>query len=149
MSDEDESADPGMTAAERAIVTLLSDRDANEAMDEGEREDREANEAIDEEEREDRGTSAISLFPQHPAPANSVKKKETAAELAEMIHQDLSQLEGWPERGVKVTVYGFNPWNSMLTIGVEAGPVLRTDLQGLCDIITERLKRLYVIDAGT
>ena len=64
-----------------------------------------------------------------------------------MIQQDLSQLEGWPERGVKVTVYGFNPWNSMLTIGVEAGPVPRADLQGLCDIITERLKRLYVIDA--
>ncbi len=46
-----------------------------------------------------------------------------------------------------MTVYGFNPWNSMLTIGVEAGPVSTADLQGLCDIITERLKRLYVIDA--
>jgi len=66
-----------------------------------------------------------------------------------MIQQDLSQLEGWPEHGVTVTVYGLNPWNSMLTIGVEAGPVPRADLQGLCDIITERLKRLYVIDAGT
>ncbi len=149
MSDEDESADPGITAAERAIITLLSDRDANEAMDEGEREDREANEAIDEEEREDRRTSAISLFPRHPAPANPVQQKKTAEELAEMIHQDLSQLEGWPERGVKVTVYGLNPWNSMLTFGVEAGPVPRADLQGLCEIITERLKRLYVIDART
>ena len=39
-----------------------------------------------------------------------------------MIQQDLSQLEGWPERGVKVTVYGLNPWNSMLTIGVKAVP---------------------------
>ena len=53
------------------------------------------------------------------------------------------------ERGVKVTVYGLNPWNSMLTFGVEAGPVPRADLQGLCEIITERLKRLYVIDART
>jgi hypothetical protein len=143
MTDEDESADPGI----RAIIALLSGRKANEAIDEGERKDREANEAIDEEERKDRGTSAISQFPQHPAPANPVKQKKTAEELAEMIHQDLSQLEGWPERGVKVTVYGFNPWNSMLTFGVEAGPVPRDDLQGLCDIITERLKRLYVIDA--
>ncbi len=157
MSDEDKSADPGI----RSIIALLSGRKANEAIDEGERKDREANQAIDEEEQEDRdanepfdederkdrGTSAISLFPQHPAPANPVKQKKTAEELEAMIQQDLSQLEGWPERGVKVTVYGFNPWNSMLTIGVEAGPVPRADLQGLCDIITERLKRLYVIDA--
>jgi hypothetical protein len=171
MSDEDERADLGI----RTIIGLLSGRkaneaidkgerkdrktneaideeewehrEANEAFDEGEREDRETNEAIDEEEREDRGTSAISLFPQHPASAIPVKQKKTAEELEAMIHHDLSQLEGWPERGVKVTVYGFNPWNSMLTIGVEAGPVPRADLQGLCDIITERLKRLYVIDA--
>ena len=129
MSDEDKSADPGI----RSIIALLSGRKANEAIDEGE--------------RKDRGTSAISLFPQHPAPANPVKQKKTAEELEAMIQQDLSQLEGWPERGVKVTVYGLNPWNSMLTIGVEAGPVPRADLQGLCDIITERLKRLYVIDA--
>ena len=157
MSDEDERADPGI----RTIIALLSGRKANEAIDEGERKDRdaneafdedelgdrEANEAIDEDEPEDRETSAISQFLQHPAPANPIKQKKTAKELAEMIRQDLSQLQGWPERGVKVTVYGFNPWNSMLTIGVEAGPVPRDDLQGLCDIITERLKRLYVIDA--
>ena len=170
MSDEDKRAGPGI----RTIVALLSGRKANEAIDEGERKDREANaideeeredrdtneafdedergdreasKAIDEEEREDRGTPAISLFPQHPAPENPVKQKKSAEELEAMIQQDLSQLEGWPERGVKVTVYGFNPWNSMLTIGVEAGPVPRDDLQGLCDIITERLKRLYVIDA--
>ena len=171
MTDEDESTDSGV----RTIIALLSGRkaneaideeerkdresneafdeeerehrEANEAFDEGDREDRETNEAIDEEEREDRGTSAISLFPQHPASAIPVKQKRTTEELEAMIHQDLSQLEGWPERGVKVTVYGFNPWNSMLTIGVEAGPVPRADLQGLCDIITERLKRLYVIDA--
>ena len=145
MSNEDERSDLGI----RTIIGLLSGRKANEAIDEGERKDRKTNEAIDEEEREDRGTSAISLFLQHPASAIPVKQKKTAEELEAMIHQDLSQLEGWPERGVKVTVYGLNPWNSMLTIGVEAGPVPRADLQGLCDIITERLKRLYVIDAGT
>ena len=61
-----------------------------------------------------------------------------------MIHQDLSQIEGCPERGVKVTVYGLNPWNSMLTFGVDAGSVPnKTDLQSFCDIITERLRRLY------
>src|SRR5712672_271791 len=105
MSNEDERSDLGI----RTIIGLLSGRKANEA--------------IDEEEREDRGTSAISLFLQHPASAIPVKQKKTAEELEAMIHQDLSQLEGWPERGVKATVYGLNPWNSMLTIGVEAGPV--------------------------
>jgi len=61
-----------------------------------------------------------------------------------MIHQDLRQLEDCPKQGVKVTVYGLNPWNSMLTFGVDAGPVPnKTDLHSFCDIITERLKRLY------
>src|SRR6476646_1175445 len=69
---EDESADPGT----RAIIALLSGRKANEAIDEEEQEDREANEAFDEDEREDRGTSTISQFPQHPAPANPVKQKK-------------------------------------------------------------------------
>jgi hypothetical protein len=76
----------------------------------------------------------------------TVKEKRTAEELAAMIHHDLSQIEGCPKRGVKVTVYGLNPWNSLLTFGVAAGPVPnKTDLQALCDIITERLKRLYYV----
>ena len=63
-----------------------------------------------------------------------------------MIHQDLSQIEGYPKQGVKVTVYGLNPWNSLLTFGVDAGPAPnKADLQRFCDIITERLKRLYVV----
>src|SRR5450631_3860501 len=74
----------------------------------------------------------------------AAKEKKTAEELAAMIHYDLSQIEGCPERGVKVTVYGLNPWNSLLTFGVEAGPVPnKSDLQAFCDFITERLKRLY------
>ena len=43
-----------------------------------------------------------------PVPA---KEKKTAEELAAMIRQDLSGVEGCPKRGVTVTVYGFNPWN--------------------------------------
>ena len=135
MSDEDESTDSSIIAVERGILRFLRDREPKEAVDEGA--------------REDRGPSDVRQLPPHPAPAIPVKQKKTAEELEAMIHQDLSQLEGWPERGVKVTVYGLNPWNSMLTFGVEAGPVPRADLQGLCDIITERPKRLYVIDAGT
>jgi hypothetical protein len=72
------------------------------------------------------------------------KEKKTAEELAAMIRQDLGKVDSCPERGITVTVYGLNPWNSMLTFGVDAGPVPnKADLQGFCDIITERLKRLY------
>jgi fumarylacetoacetate (FAA) hydrolase family protein len=128
MTDEDESADPGIiAAAERAILKFLRDREANEAAP------------------EDRGTSAVNQVAEHPVSANPVKQTKTIEELAAMIHQDLSQIEGCPERGVKVTVYGLNPWNCLLTFGVDAaGPVRnRAELQGFCDTITERLKRLY------
>src|ERR1700722_15519492 len=65
-------------------------------------------------------------------------------ELAAMIRHDLSNVDRRHRRGVIVTVYGLNPWNSMLTFGVDAGPVPnKADLQSFCDIITERLKRLY------
>ena len=74
------------------------------------------------------------------------KEMKTTEELASMILDDLSQIGGCPKRGVRVTVYGSNPWNSWLSFGSEAGPVPnKVDLQGFCDIITERLKRLYVV----
>jgi len=126
MTDEDESTDPSIIAAERAIFKFLGGREANDAT------------------REDRGASTVNQLAQHPAPANPVKKTKTIEELAAMIHQDLSNIEGCPKRGVNVTVYGLNPWNSLLAFGVDAGPVPnKTDLQSFCDIITERLKRLY------
>ncbi len=114
MTDEDESTDPGIiVAAERAILKFLRDREANDAP------------------REDRGTSTVNQLAQHPAPASPVKQTKTTEELAAMIHQDLSQLEDCPQQGVKVTVYGLNPWNSMLTFGVDAGAVPnKSDLQG-------------------
>jgi hypothetical protein len=78
------------------------------------------------------------------APTTTAKEKRTAEELTGMIHQDLSQIEGCPKRGVKVTVYGLDPWNSMLMFGVDAGPVPnKADPQAFCAIITARLKRLY------
>jgi len=43
-----------------------------------------------------------------------------------------------------VTVYGLDPWNALLSFGVAAGPVRnKAELQRFCDIITERLRRLY------
>jgi hypothetical protein len=127
MTNEDESTDPGIiVAAERVILKFLRHREAKEAAP------------------EDHGPSTVNQVAEHPVSANPVKQTKTIEELAAMIHQDLSQIEGCPERGVKVTVYGLNPWNSMLTFGVDAGSVPnKTDLQSFCDIITERLRRLY------
>ena len=71
---------------------------------------------------------------------------KTADELAAMILADLRGLKGCPQAGVNVTVYGSNPWNSWLSFGGEVGPVPnKVELQEFCDIITERLKRLYDI----
>ena len=79
-----------------------------------------------------------------PTEAAMTKETKTADELSVMILQDLSNMDGCPKRGVTVTVYGLNPWNSMLTFGVTTGPVPnKAELQRFCDIITERLKRLY------
>jgi hypothetical protein len=81
---------------------------------------------------------------QHPAPAALAKQKKTAEELAVRIHDDLGQIEGCPQRGLKVTVYGFSPWNAMLTFGVDAGPVPnKADLLAFFDVTSERLKRWY------
>jgi hypothetical protein len=48
------------------------------------------------------------LTAQHSEPAISAKQEKTPEELAAMIHHDLSQIEGCPQRGIKVTVYGLN-----------------------------------------
>lgn len=80
--------------------------------------------------------------------ATPKKKMKTAEELAAMIHDDLSMIDGCPARGIKVTVYGLNPWNALLAFGVESGPVRnKADLQAFFEVITERLKRLYDIGA--
>jgi hypothetical protein len=60
----------------------------------------------------------------------SPKEGKTAEELAAMIREDLGKIDGGPKRGVTVTVYGLSPWNSMLTFGVDAGPIPnKADLQ--------------------
>ena len=51
-----------------------------------------------------------------------IKPSKTAHELEEMILEDLRKVDGCPNRGVDVTVYGM-PWNALLMFGVEAGPV--------------------------
>jgi hypothetical protein len=72
-----------------------------------------------------------------------VKQIKTAEELAAMIVEDLSKVEGCPKQGVHVTVYGV-PWNAMLMFGVAAGPVPdKAELLRFFGIITHRLQRLY------
>ena len=80
MTDEDESTDPGIIAAEREILKFLGRRGASETI------------AFHEGAREDGGTSTVNQLAQHPAPANPVKKTKTIEELAAMIHQDLSNI---------------------------------------------------------
>jgi hypothetical protein len=76
-------------------------------------------------------------------PENPRKQIKTAEELAAMILEDLRKVDGCPEHGVNVTVYGI-PWNAMLMFGAAAGPVRnKAELQGFFEIITERLQRLY------
>ena len=116
-----------IAATERVILKFLSDREAKAAAP------------------EDHGTSIVNQVAELVR-ANPVKQAKTVEELAAMIHQDLSQIEGCPQAGVKVTVYGLSPWNCLLRFGVDAGPVHnRAELQGFCDIITRRLKRLYEV----
>jgi hypothetical protein len=71
------------------------------------------------------------------------RQTKTAEELAAMIREDLSKVDGCPERGVNVTVYGI-PWNAMFMFGAAAGPVRnKVELQKFFEIIKERLQRLY------
>jgi hypothetical protein len=53
------------------------------------------------------------------------KEKKTAEELAAMIGEDLSNIDGCPKRGVTVTVYGLNPWNSMLSASMPVPSPIR------------------------
>ena len=73
------------------------------------------------------------------------KQLKTAAELEALILADLLNVDGCPQRGVKVTVYGI-PWRAMLMFSAEAGPVHnKDDLKQFFEFFTERLQRLYDI----
>lgn len=67
----------------------------------------------------------IRLAP--PAGAGG-KQVRNADELAGIIMKSLRVIDGCPDRGFVVTVYGSNPWNAMLTIRPEAGPRIDREL---------------------
>jgi hypothetical protein len=56
-------------------------------------------------------------------PAETYDRRKTADELADIILRALQTLDGAPPSGFVVTVYGGNPWNAMLTIKPDAGPI--------------------------
>ena len=71
------------------------------------------------------------------------KEIKTEDELAAMIQEDLRKVDGCPQRGVSVTVYGL-PWKAMLMFGAGAGPVRnKEELKRFFDVIVGRLQRLY------
>lgn len=73
------------------------------------------------------------------------KQAKTSAELEAMILEDLRNVDGCPQQGVTITVYGI-PWNALLMFAAAAGPVRnKNELKQFFEIITDRLKRLYDI----
>ena len=71
------------------------------------------------------------------------RQTRTAEELAAMIIEDLSKIDGCPKRGVNVTIYGL-PWNAMLMFGTAAGSVPnKAELQKFFEVIKQRLQRSY------
>ena len=81
MTDEDETTSSGLiVATERLILKFLRDREAKAAAP------------------EDHGPSIVNQLAEHPVLANPVKQTKTVEELAAMIHQDLSQIEGCRRR---------------------------------------------------
>jgi hypothetical protein len=73
-------------------------------------------------------SEAPKVFPVRQAtpsielPRQSDKKLRTPDELANLILTTLQENDDYPGQGLLVTVYGSNPWGTMLTIRPEAGP---------------------------
>ena len=67
------------------------------------------------------------IRPAPPAGAGG-KQARNAEEIAAIIMKSLRAIDGCPNRGFVVTVYGSNPWNAMLTIRPEAGTRIDREL---------------------
>jgi hypothetical protein len=58
-----------------------------------------------------------------PTTGKEGRQSRTASEMADMVLNALRADYAVPARGFVVTVYGAQPWNAMLTIKPEAGPI--------------------------
>jgi hypothetical protein len=88
-----------------------------------------------------------------PAPPTGAECKQVrnADELAGIIMKSLRAIDGCPNRGFVVTVYGSNPWNAMLTIRPEVGPRIDRELwrSRVHDIAVQLRNDFDVADAST
>jgi hypothetical protein len=66
---------------------------------------------------------AQSSVPKGTGTGKDRRQFRTPSEMADIILNALRTVDGVPDRGFVVTVYGANPWNAMLTINPEAGPI--------------------------
>jgi hypothetical protein len=66
---------------------------------------------------------AQSSVPKGTGTGQDGRQFRTPGEMADIILNALRTIDGVPDRGFVVTVYGANPWNAMLTINPEAGPI--------------------------
>ena len=74
------------------------------------------------------------------------KQLKTAAELAEMIEQDLARHPDCPKAGFRVTVYGGSHWRAMLTITPAAGAIRNPgEWRDLTNEFAERLRKRYEV----
>ena len=114
-----------IAATERVILKFLSDREAKAAAP------------------EDHGTSTVNQVAEHLR-ANPVKQMKTVEELAAIVRQDLSQIEGCPTGRRQGDRLRSQPMELSANIWrADAGPVHnRAELPGLFDVIFRGLKRL-------
>lgn len=72
------------------------------------------------------------------------KQLKAAAELADMIEQDLARHPDCPKAGFRVTVYGGSYWRAMLTITPAAGGIRNAgEWRDLTNELAERLRKRY------
>jgi hypothetical protein len=95
---------------------------------------------------------AQALPPSEATQGASEGKRQlrTAGELADIILNALRAVDGVPERGFVITVYGARPWNAMLTIKPEAGRIKDVQLwrQRVQDIGARLRRDFDLIDEG-
>jgi hypothetical protein len=92
------------------------------------------------------GESSPPTVPHLEASGGETQQKQlkTAAELAEMIEQDLAQHPDCPKAGFRVTVYGGSHWRAMLTITPAAGGIRNPgEWRDLTNEFVERLRKRY------
>jgi hypothetical protein len=85
-----------------------------------------------------------------PFASEGKRQLRTAGELADIILNALRAVDGVPERGFVITVYGSRPWNAMLTIKPEAGRIKDVQLwrQRVQDIGARLRRDFDLIDEG-